>query len=143
MLIPRNLYAGVDVGRTQDLTVITVLEKAGGLLLVRAILRLRNMRLPAQQELLEVVCRSPRFAGAQIDMTGLGLGLYEYTRQRFGNRIRGLNFSSSISLHRRSSANHAMRSSRAESRSVRVPGRARCRACASPHRVGDRRPDST
>jgi phage FluMu gp28-like protein len=107
----------VDVGRTQDLTVITVLEKEGNMLLVRAMLRLRNRRLPAQQELLELVCRSPRFAGAQIDMTGLGLGLYEYTRQRFGDRIRGLNFSSTIPLK----PGGAVRASTAEARNVRVP----------------------
>lgn len=131
VLLPRNLYAGVDVGRTQDLTVITVVEKSGGMLLVRAILRLRNMRFPAQQELLEVVCRSPRFACAQIDMTGLGLGLYEYTRQRFGDRIRGLNFSSSIPLGAAGPGRTGMRTGRNgtngfwrgadEGRNVRVP----------------------
>jgi phage FluMu gp28-like protein len=115
--LARNFYVGVDVGRSQDLTVITVLEKAGGLLLVRAMLRLRNLRLPAQQELLEVACRSPRFVGARIDMTGLGLGLYEYTRQRFGNRIHGLNFSSTIPLK----PGGAIRASSAEAHNVRVP----------------------
>lgn len=66
-------------------------------------LRLRNLRLPDQQALLEVACRSPRFAGAQIDMTGLGLGLYEYTQRKFGTRIRGLNFASNLPLETRNS----------------------------------------
>jgi len=92
----RNLYAGIDVGRSQDLTVISVIEKEADMFFVRALLRLRNVRLPQQQEFLETVCRSPRFAGALIDMTGLGLGLYEYTHQQFGSRIQGLNFASSI-----------------------------------------------
>ncbi|HEX7859000.1 MAG TPA: terminase family protein [Verrucomicrobiae bacterium] len=113
---PRNFYIGVDVGRTHDLTVISVVEKAGDMFLVRAILRLRNMRLPAQQELLEVACRSPRFAAAQIDMTGLGLGLFEYTHQRFGDRVRGLNFSSSIPL-----PHFAFRRSHFEFSRVRAP----------------------
>ena len=98
MSAQRNFFVGVDVGRNRDLTVISVLEKSADLFLVRAILRLRNLRLPVQQQLLEVACRSPRFAAAQIDMTGLGLGLFEYTHQRFGDRIRGLNFASTISL---------------------------------------------
>lgn len=98
MSAQRNFFVGVDVGRNRDLTVISVLEKSADLFLVRAILRLRNLRLPVQQQLLEVACRSPRFAAAQIDMTGLGLGLFEYTHQRFGDRIRGLNFASSIPL---------------------------------------------
>lgn len=94
----RTWHVGVDVGRHQDLTVISVVEKQGDLFFVRAILRARNLRLPQQQALLETVCRSPRFAAAQIDMTGLGLGLYEYTREKFGDRIRGLNFASSLRL---------------------------------------------
>lgn len=92
----RDLYAGIDVGRSQDLTVISVIEKSSDLFFVRAILRLRNVRLPQQQEFLENVCCSPRFAGALVDITGLGLGLYEYTHQKFGSRIQGLNFASSI-----------------------------------------------
>jgi hypothetical protein len=95
----RNYFIGVDVGRNHDITVISVLEKSSDLFFVRVILRLRNVRLPQQQQFLEVACRSPRFAAAQIDMTGLGLGLFEYTHQRFGDRIRGLNFASSIPLH--------------------------------------------
>ena len=100
----RNLYVGIDVGRSQDLTVITVLEKEANLHFVRVLLRLRDMRLPQQQELLEFACRSPRFAGAYIDMTGLGLGLYEYTREQFGSRIQGLNFASTIPLNPREPA---------------------------------------
>jgi phage FluMu gp28-like protein len=101
----RNLYAGIDVGRSQDLTVISVLEKQADMFFVRALLRLRNVRLPQQQEFLETVCRSPRFAGALIDMTGLGLGLYEYTHQKFGSRIQGLNFASSLPLESNSIRN--------------------------------------
>jgi phage FluMu gp28-like protein len=115
-LAKRNFFVGVDVGRTQDLTVISVLEKTAELCFVRAVLRLRNQRLPAQQELLEIACRSPRFAAAQIDMTGLGLGLFEYTHQRFGDRIRGLNFASSIPL-----PSISIRNPKSDIRSVRVP----------------------
>jgi hypothetical protein len=112
----RNFYVGVDVGRTQDLTVISVVEKCSDLFFVRAILRIRNLRLPAQQELLDTACRSPRFAAAQIDMTGIGLGLFEYTHQLFGGRIRGLNFASSIEL-----PNFAVRTSHFGLPRVRVP----------------------
>jgi phage FluMu gp28-like protein len=94
----RSLYVGVDVGRTRDLTVISIIEKDSGHLCVRLILRLRNLRLPAQQSLLEFACRSPRFAAAHIDTTGLGLGLFEYTQQRFGGRVCGINFASRLQL---------------------------------------------
>jgi phage FluMu gp28-like protein len=112
----KNLYVGVDVGRTRDLTVVSVIEKVSGAFFVRLILRLRNMRLPAQQALLEIACRSPRFAAAFIDMTGLGLGLFEYTHQRFGDRIHGVNFASTIPF-----PNVVVRDSNRSSASAKAP----------------------
>jgi phage FluMu gp28-like protein len=93
-----QFFVGLDVGRSHDLTVITVLEKQphSQRLIVRAILRLRNLRLPDQQQRLAAICRLPQFRAAHIDMTGLGLGLYEYAQQQFGPRIHGINFASSI-----------------------------------------------
>jgi phage FluMu gp28-like protein len=92
------LYAGIDVGRLHDRTVITVLEKCGSTYIVRAILRLSGMRLPDQQQRLEQVLALPNLQHAKIDMTGLGLGLFEYTHQKFARKIIGVNFASSISI---------------------------------------------
>ena len=55
------------------------------------------MRLPDQQQQLETILNLPNLKHAKIDMTGLGLGLFEYTQQKFPNKISGINFSSSIS----------------------------------------------
>ena len=97
--IKGDIYVGVDVGRHRDLTVITVIEKLGAIHMVRAILRLKDMRLPQQQIRLEVPCRLPKFRRACIDMTGLGLGLCEYTQEKFGSsRICGINFSSTVPM---------------------------------------------
>jgi phage FluMu gp28-like protein len=109
------LFVGVDVGRSRNLTVITVLEKSVGSLVVRAILRLANMRLPDQQSRLETICSLPGFCGANIDRTGLGLGLYEYTRAKLGDRIEGIDFATTIT-----SASHQIRLPAGASR-VRVP----------------------
>jgi len=92
------LYVGVDVARSHDWTVITVLEKQNARLLARAILRLRNTPLPQQQEQLAHICALPTFAHACIDMTGLGLGLVEYSQRQFGARITGVNFSRTMPL---------------------------------------------
>jgi phage FluMu gp28-like protein len=97
----RRLFAGVDVGRHHDRTVITVLEKLGSSYLVRAILRLDQMRLPDQQKKIETILRIPALKRVMIDMTGLGLGLYEYTRERFGERVQGLNFANNVPLNAR------------------------------------------
>ena len=91
------LFAGIDVARHHDQTVITILEKIGSTHIVRAILRLRDMRLPDQQQQLETILNLTNLKHAKIDMTGLGLGLFEYTQQKFPNKISGINFSSTIS----------------------------------------------
>jgi phage FluMu gp28-like protein len=76
------LYLGFDVGRKVDLSVITVLEKVNDDLLARGILRMRDMRLPEQELQLGEVCRLAKFRGGAIDMTGLGLGLFEYAQKK-------------------------------------------------------------
>jgi len=94
-----DLYLGVDVGREHDLTVMSVIERLGQMRFVRAILRLQNMRLPDQQAHLGIPCQARRFRGCSIDMTGIGLGLCEYSQDEFGvNRIHGINFSSSVPI---------------------------------------------
>lgn len=91
------LFAGVDVGRRRDRTVIAVVQSEHGLWQVRSFLRLEAMRLPEQQKRLSELLKIPRLIRASIDMTGLGLGLYEYTQQMFGSdKVRGVNFSSSV-----------------------------------------------
>lgn len=94
-----DLYLGNDIGRNRDLSVVTVLERIGRLKRVAAMLRMSGMRLPAQQEQLEKVCRLPKFRSYEGDMTGIGLGLVEYLQEAFGDyRIRGVNFSSTEPL---------------------------------------------
>ncbi len=92
-----DLYVGVDVGRNRDLTVISVIERLGEMRILRGLLRISGMRLPQQQERLGFACRMPKFRRAAIDMTGLGLGLFEYSQDAFGaGRIQGVNFSSTV-----------------------------------------------
>ena len=89
-----RLEAGVDVGRTRDLTVVTVLEHAGLTRECIAMLEIENMRLPEQQRRLDAVCRMPGFAAMEIDMTGVGTGLFEYAQRDNGTRVRGVHFAS-------------------------------------------------
>src|SRR5258707_319652 len=92
-----TLYVGLDVARRGDLSVITVVEDLGGMKLVRGILRMQDLRLPEQQLRLGEICRLPRFRRAAIDMTGLGLGLFEYAQKEFGgSRIQGINFAATV-----------------------------------------------
>ena len=94
-----KLYLGVDVGRKIDITFAPVLEEVGGLYRTIAALRMRNMRLPDQQKELDPICELPNFAMAEIDMTGLGLGLCEYLQEKHGSyRIHGVNFATSVPM---------------------------------------------
>lgn len=89
-----GLEIGVDVGRHRDLSVICVLERQGDQRRVLGLLRLSGLRLPAQQAQLDLVCALPNFRRAEIDMTGIGLGLCEYAQEQpWGARIHGVNFS--------------------------------------------------
>jgi phage FluMu gp28-like protein len=94
-----DLYVGNDIGRTRDLSVVTVLEKVGQTKLIIGMLRMSGMRLPAQQEQVSVVCKLPKFRGYEGDMTGIGLGLVEYLQEEFGDHlVRGVNFASTEAI---------------------------------------------
>jgi phage FluMu gp28-like protein len=88
-----DLYCGGDIGRNRDITVFAVLEKIGQSKRIIALLRMSGMRLPQQQEQLDLVCALPKFQRAAIDMTGIGLGLVEYAQEKWGDKIAGVNFS--------------------------------------------------
>ena len=90
---PGCLFAGQDVGRHRDLSVMAILEKAGQTKRIIALLRMSGMRLPAQQAQLDIVCGLPNFRKACIDMTGIGLGLVEYAQEKHGDyKVEGVNF---------------------------------------------------
>jgi phage FluMu gp28-like protein len=96
-----QLYAGLDVGRKVDMSVLTVLERLDGMFWVRGILRMRDMRLPDQESRLQPLYRLRQLRVICIDMTGLGLGLFEYAhRNTQAHRICGINFASSVSATR-------------------------------------------
>ncbi len=109
------LYAGLDVGRKVDLSVITVLERVGTIFWVRGLLRMKDMRLPDQEERLQQLRQCRQVRQICIDMTGLGLGLFEYAQRTMGEHmISGINFSSSVS------ATHVIREEGRNREKVRV-----------------------
>jgi len=78
------LAIGLDVGRTRDITVITIGEKIGGIVFTRAILRISQIRLPQQLDRLRPILRMPNFGRLSGDATGLGLGLVEFAQEECG-----------------------------------------------------------
>ena len=86
-----RLYAGVDIGRKHDLTVLWVVEKLGDVLYTRHIECLRGMSKSQQEAVLW-----PWFAKCEricIDNTGLGIGWTDDATDKFGTyKIEGITF---------------------------------------------------
>jgi phage FluMu gp28-like protein len=90
-----RLYAGLDIGRTRDLTVMWIFELLGDVLYTRKIIELKNMKKPDQEAVLW-----PYIALMQrtcIDKTGLGIGWCDDAQKKFGEyRVEGVNFSARV-----------------------------------------------
>lgn len=87
------LEAGYDVGRHRDLSDICVFERIGSLRREIGELIMEGMRLPQQIARARVLLSLPRFRRIEIDMTGLGLGVFETLEDEFGSAaVGGVNF---------------------------------------------------
>ena len=117
-----RLFAGVDIGRKKDLTVLWVVELLGDVFYTRHVACLERMRKSAQEAVLwpwfercERVC---------IDATGLGIGWVDDAQDRFGTRrIEGVSFTGPV----KESLAYPLRGAM-EDRKVRIPDDAKIRA---------------
>jgi phage FluMu gp28-like protein len=88
------LYAGIDVGRDHDATMLWLDEKIGDVMWTRALIWLYGMSFPRQARLLNpIVKMTTRTA---MDKTGMGVGLFDDLNE-LGNsgRLMGVSFSGS------------------------------------------------
>lgn len=109
------LYAGVDIGRKRDLTVLWVVELLGDVLYTRHVEELAKMRKSDQEKVLW-----PWFekcARICIDQTGLGIGWVDDAQDKFGPyRVEGVTFTPAV----KEALAYPIRS-RMEDRRVRIP----------------------
>lgn len=86
-----ELYAGIDIGRKRDLTVMWIVERLGDVLYTREIIALQNMPKPEQEAILwPWIARCRRTC---IDATGLGIGWCDDAQRRFGDsRVEAVTF---------------------------------------------------
>lgn len=90
-----RLYAGLDIGRKKDLTVLWVFELLGDVLYTRKIIELKNMAKPDQEKVLWPVMELMQ--RTCIDYTGLGIGWGDDAQRRFGEyRIELVTFSGRV-----------------------------------------------
>ncbi|MCD7099108.1 terminase family protein [Stenotrophomonas sp. MMGLT7] len=90
-----ELYAGIDIGRKRDLTVMWIFERLGDVLYTRAIIALSNMSKPEQEAILwPWIARCRRTC---IDATGLGIGWSDDAQRRFGeDRVEAVTFTGRV-----------------------------------------------
>jgi len=117
-----RLYAGLDIGRKKDLTVLWILEKLGDVLYTRKIIELSNMKKSDQEKviwpwlkLVDRVC---------FDYTGLGIGWGDDAQDAFGTRKVEL---VTFTPHVKEALAYPVRG-RFEDRKLRLPYRPKIRA---------------
>ena len=90
-----RLFAGLDIGRKKDLTVLWVLELLGDVLYTRMVVELKNMSKPDQEAVLwPVLANLDRCC---FDYTGLGIGWGDDAQKKFGeSRIELVTFSARV-----------------------------------------------
>jgi len=117
-----RLYAGIDIGRVKDLTVMWIFERLGDVLYTRKIIELQNMTKPAQEEVLwPLIALMERTC---IDKTGLGIGWVDDAQKKFGEyRVEGVTFTGPV----KESLAYPFRG-RMEDKKIRIPNRPQVRA---------------
>jgi len=110
-----RLFAGVDIGRKKDLTVLWVVELLGDVLYTRHVECMQNMRKSEQEKILwPWLARCYRSC---IDATGLGIGWADDAQDKFGeHRIEAVTFTPRV----KEALAYPIRS-RMEDRRLRIP----------------------
>lgn len=90
-----RLYAGIDIGRKKDLTVLWIVEQLGDVLYTRHIERMQNMRKSEQEAIMwPWLQRCDRIC---IDATGLGIGWADDAQDYFGkDRVEAVTFTPKV-----------------------------------------------
>lgn len=87
------LYMGVDLARTQDLSVFAVVEKLNDLFFLRELRCLKNARFDEQEAVFDLLFTSLHIQKVSVDQTGIGRQFLERAQTRFGSeRIKGIQF---------------------------------------------------
>jgi phage FluMu gp28-like protein len=92
-----DVYAGVDVGRVRDLTVIWLLERAGEELITRGVVEMSGRPFREQFEVLREVLEKPAVRRCCLDASGLGMQLGEMAVEAFGeHRVEAMQLTRAI-----------------------------------------------
>ena len=85
-----NLYAGWDVARNRDLSVIWLSELVGDVTWTRGVIEMRNLPTPDQVRQARAVL--PLVKRMEIDQGGMGLAIAEALAREFPDKVEGVTF---------------------------------------------------
>ena len=91
-----DLYVGVDVARTTDMTVIWVMHRNGTMMETVRLIEMKDTTFDAQEARLYEILSLPNVRRCCIDQTGLGRQFAERARQRFGYKVEGVTFTGAV-----------------------------------------------
>jgi phage FluMu gp28-like protein len=83
-------YAGWDIARNRDLSVIWLSELVGDVTWTRGVIEMRNVSTPAQMD--EARRLMPLLRRLTIDQSGMGLAICEVLTKEFPDKVEGLQF---------------------------------------------------
>lgn len=89
-------YAGFDVARKHDLSVLWVWDKVGDVYWLRGLIRLKGVTYSAQEGMLNVLMANPLLQRLCIDATGIGNDLAERMVQRWNYRVEAVTFTPAV-----------------------------------------------
>jgi phage FluMu gp28-like protein len=86
----RALYAGWDIARRRDLSVIWIAELVGDVTWTRGVIEMRN--LPTPDQLRQARAVLPFIRRMEIDQSGMGLAIFEALEREFPGKVEGVQF---------------------------------------------------
>lgn len=90
----QELYAGMDIGRKRDLSVLWVDSLVSGILTSVAIIEMVRQPFFVQEQILFAILKLPMTMRACVDESGMGMQLAENASDLFGGRVEGVPFTS-------------------------------------------------
>jgi phage FluMu gp28-like protein len=110
-----NLFAGWDIARNRDLSVVWFMQQVGDVSVTRGVKEMRNVPTPEQTRIVSAVM--PRIRRICMDKSGMGLAMFEWMEEKFGkSRVEGVLFTLQA---KEALATHGKR--RMEEHRVRIP----------------------
>jgi len=91
-----TLYAGMDLGRTKDASIFTIIGFLNGKKRVLMSYEMKNKEFDEQREFVSIAMASLPIQMLLIDKTGLGTEFGEWAEKKFPTRAKGIHFTNEV-----------------------------------------------